>query len=68
MADIADIAEKSQQQILEASILNRVIVEPLEIGVCLNCEANLKEGSYCDDDCQADHTRRKQFIESNFRR
>lgn len=65
MSDAADAAG-DEQELVEALLLRQhreaaaKHQEALKVftGKCLNCEATLEKGRYCDEECRKDHERR----------
>lgn len=65
MADAADSAGDEQELIEDlllrqhrAAAAKHQKVMATCTGECLNCEAPLEQGRYCDEDCRVDHERR----------
>lgn len=65
MTDAADAAGDEQELIEElllrqhrAAAARHQQVMATCTGACLNCEAPITEGRYCDVDCRMDHERR----------
>jgi len=65
MTDAADAAGDEQELIEElllrqhrAAAAHHQKVMATCTGECLNCEAPITEGRYCDADCRVDHERR----------
>jgi hypothetical protein len=65
MADAADAAGDEQELIADLLLQQhrRAAAQHREVmsagtGECLNCEAPLETGRYCDVDCRMDHERR----------
>lgn len=65
MTDAADAAG-DEQELVEALLLRQhreaaaKHQEALKVftGACLNCDAPLDEGRYCDEECRKDHEKR----------
>lgn len=65
MADAADSAG-DEQELIEDLLLRQHRAAAAQhqkvmatcTGECLNCEAPLEQGRYCDEDCRKDHERR----------
>lgn len=65
MSDAADAAGDEQELIAdlllrqhrEAAAQHQKVLGAFT-GKCLNCEATLEKGRYCDEECREDHERR----------
>lgn len=57
-----DRAQAAAEQFIERALLAQrraADSQPWAPGVCRNCAEQPIAGVYCDDDCKADHERRK---------
>jgi hypothetical protein len=65
MADAADIAadELSMAHENRIALIRQQATEQraAATGFCLNCDAELATGSFCDLDCQQDHLKRQRM-------
>lgn len=62
--DDCDRAQKHDDLYMEKLLANRPDYVLAHTGHCLNCGDSTRDKSYCDDDCQKDHIRRKQVYEN----
>jgi hypothetical protein len=60
MADEADLAVENEATILALQLTVRKPVPPFT-GRCLNCDAEIAVGRYCDGECREEHEKRERI-------
>lgn len=68
MADEADIAQQTTEQLLELQLKRRIVDRREPTGYCFNCDEKLPHPKvYCDADCRDDFENRERLSLQNGR-